>query len=443
MDDGLRMVEVGACSAWPLPGDPTCAGVARRIYRRAAAGLALDPSLVDDGVLMVSELAANTLHAQDEQDEEQQPGPPRSAPELWLYLRGSGPRVELVCKIFDSFPGWLRGNVPGRGVGQAPADAVSGRGLEVVHELSNGHWGHHLTRSRLAGWEVRGKAVWFAVPAIVPQTVPAGTSGTDSAALPGGTAAAGAPSATPPQTAPAPASGTARTHANGIAYNPENGTTPAPANGTAPAPAPANGTAPAPANGTPAALASGSASPAVPDTTQPPANGTAPPHAPQNAQSAAQPAAPQSVAVPRSATPDRYAVMPAGQAMTELESGLAARGFSGKMVRADDPAADMAVLSVCTGVTVWCRAGVAWLRAPGLTGQRWSFYDLVEVAEQTVQAFETLAVKGELPQLAEATRTGALRRVPPLERTTPDRANPGQRRATRRCASPAPRSGPR
>lgn len=54
MDDGLRMVEAGACSAWPLPGDPTCAGIARRMFRRVASGLALDPVVVDDGVTMVS-----------------------------------------------------------------------------------------------------------------------------------------------------------------------------------------------------------------------------------------------------------------------------------------------------------------------------------------------------------------------------------------------------
>ncbi len=58
MDDGLRMVRAGVCSAWPLPGDPTCAGVARRMFRRAAGEVALDPVAIDDGELMVSELAA-------------------------------------------------------------------------------------------------------------------------------------------------------------------------------------------------------------------------------------------------------------------------------------------------------------------------------------------------------------------------------------------------
>jgi hypothetical protein len=289
MDDGLRMVEVGACSAWPLPGDPTCAGIARRVFRRAAAGLALEPAVVDDGVTMVSELAANTLHVQGDQ----QRTAPRGTPELWLYLRGSGSRRELVCKVFDSFPGWLRGNVPGRAVGRAPADAMSGRGLEVVHELSEGHWGHHLTRSRLAGRELRGKAVWFSIPATA--------------------------------------------------------------------------------------------------------------HIPAHASPAGSPGSPSAQ--------DRFERMAASQAMSELEAGLAARGFGGRMVRADDTRADMAVLSVCHGVTVWCRAGVAWLRTPGLNGQQWRYTDLVEVAEQTVQAVETLAAKDEQQPLAGATRTGALMRA--------------------------------
>ena len=282
MDDGLRMVEVGACSAWPLPGDPTCAGVARRLFRRAAAGLVLEPAVVDDGVTMVSELAANTLHVQ--RDHNAQPRF-RATPELWIYLRGSGPRRELVCKVFDSFPGWLRGNVPGRGVGRAPSDALSGRGLEVVHELSQGRWGHHPTRSRLAGWEVRGKAVWFSVSA-----------------------------------------------------------------------------------------------------------------ADRESQTAARPPD----------APDRFAWMSAGQAMTELEAGLAARGFAGRMVRADDQRADMAVLSVSSGVTVWCRTGVAWLRAPGLNGHHWNYSDLVEVAEQTVQAFETLAAEADQRRPLVGAGAGAL-----------------------------------
>jgi hypothetical protein len=270
MEDGLRMVETRACGVWVLPGDPTCAGVARRLFRRVAGELALDGEAVDDGVTMVSELAANTLHASQRQ------APPVN-PELWLYLRGTGQRVELVCKVFDTLPGWVRGNVPGRTVCRAPADAMSGRGLEVVHELSNGDWGHHLTRSRLSGTGVRGKAVWFALPA--------------------------------------PAVGGAASRIHPIT---------------------------------------------------------------------------------------------ASDAMTELEKDLSTRGFSGRLVRADDHAADMAVLSIASGLTVWCRSAMAWLRAPGVAPQQWSYSDLVEVGEQAVQAHEmTIAAADSFP-MADATRTGSL-----------------------------------
>ena len=78
------------------------------------------------------------------------------------------------------------------------------------------------------------------------------------------------------------------------------------------------------------------------------------------------------------------------------------------MVRADDLRADMAVLSVSSGVTVWCRSGVAWLRAPGMAGGEWSYSDLVQVAEQTVQAFETLAAEADQQRPLEDARAGAL-----------------------------------
>src|ERR1700685_1932789 len=274
MDDGLRMVQSRACGAWALPGDPTCAGVARRLFRRVESGLALESEAVDDGVTMVSELAANTLHAQ-----QRRPAP--ANPELWMCLRGAGPNTELVCKVFDTLPGWVRGNVPGRTVARAPADAMSGRGLEVVHELSSGRWGHHLSRARLTGTALRGKAVWFALPA------------------------------------PAADRDAGRV---------------------------------------------GRGDPAT-----------------------------------------------AGQAMTELEKELGTRGFPGKLVRADDQGADMAVVSIASGLTLWCRSGSAWLRAPGTAVRQWGYCDLVEVAEQAVQEYETTIAMAEPGALtAAATRTGAL-----------------------------------
>jgi len=285
INDELRTVQARACGAWILPGDPSCAGVARRTFLRVADVLSLDPAVTDDGVTMVSELAANTLHAQRELHAQRSQHPDRgqhrrelhaATPELWFYLRGAGQHRELVCKVFDAFPGWLRGNVPARGPRRAPADAVSGRGLEVVHELSQGRWGYHLTRARLAGWQVRGKAVWFAVPA--------------------------------------------RT-------TPESGA--------------------------------------------------------------------------------RRMRMSARAAMTEFTDALAARGFTGKMVRSDDPAADMAVLSVCAGLTVWCWSGSIWLRAQG-GGEERSYCDLIEVAEQTVEAYESVTARPEPALFANVTRSRCL-----------------------------------
>jgi hypothetical protein len=317
MDNALRTVRARACGAWALPGDPTCASVARHMFRRVADALTLDPAVTDDGVAMVSELAANTLHARRELRAEQ--GQRRrelhaALPELWVYLRGAGSRRELVCKVFDACPGWLHGNVPGRGLHRAPADAVSGRGLEVVHELSQGRWGYHLTRARLAGWQVRGKAVWFAVPA-------AATAARSSRGAKG-------------------------------------------------------------------------------------------------------------ARVARSAGP---AWMPAGAAMTEFEEALAARGFAGWTVRSDDADADMAVLSVFGGVTVWCWSGVAWLRGPGFSSDQWRYCDLVEVAEQTVEAYESLDGSTEPALLADAARVGALPAPPgrPGRSGRPGRPGRPRRRGSR------------
>jgi hypothetical protein len=284
MNDGWQMIRAGACSAWSLPADATCAGVARRLFRRTASALALDAEAIDDGETIVSELAANTLHvrcgqhsngtcsmgrvsghAVGEGDDSSEAGPPRT-PELWLYLRGSGEQCELVCKVFDTCPGWAHGGAPGHGGHRAGADAMSGRGLEVVHELSHGRWGYHLTRARLGGWRMRGKAVWFSTPAPF-------------------------------------------------------------------------------------------AKPAVP--------------------------------IPWGQAAGSSVLTPAGEAMTHLEEELVTRGFGDTMTSADDPSRDTAVLSVCGELTVWCRVGCVWLRAPGHDGQAWGYGDLVEVAEQVVEAHET------------------------------------------------------
>jgi hypothetical protein len=188
---GWRGVRAGSCYAWPLPADPACAAVARQVFRDAVAEVGLGVEVMDDCILMASELAANTLHAHvgtraggggdrlvsvatdigGEPVTSASPTPPAPAvppspsarPELWLYLRGLGSRRELVCKVFDASRGWRHGSAPA--LVRTSAQAVTGRGLEIVHELSSGRWGHHPTRARLGGWGLRGKAVWFAVPA--------------------------------------------------------------------------------------------------------------------------------------------------------------------------------------------------------------------------------------------------------------------------------------
>jgi len=153
-------VRAGGCFARPLPLDATCAGTARSLFREAVAGLGLPADLVHDGVTMASELAANTLHAHGNVEFSGSNQRPVSGfPEFWVYLRGTSTKCELVCKVFDSQPGWRNGSLPD--VKVRTAEGVNGRGLQVVDGLSAGEWGAHLTRGRLGSWKVSGKAVWF------------------------------------------------------------------------------------------------------------------------------------------------------------------------------------------------------------------------------------------------------------------------------------------
>ena len=158
-----RAVAVGGCCSWPLPADASCAAVARDVFGEAAAALCLPEELASDGLLMASELAANTLHAQENVEFAGAGAwPVAGAPELWIYLRRAAGGWELAVKVFDSLCGWKDDLAPLPGA--TGADAESGRGLEVVAGLSAGRWGYHLTRSRFGTWKVPGKAVWFALP---------------------------------------------------------------------------------------------------------------------------------------------------------------------------------------------------------------------------------------------------------------------------------------
>jgi len=163
----------GGCFVRPLPVDTTCASAARRFFREALSSLSIPTGLLHDGVTMASELAANTLHAHRNAGfglaRQRAAG---GIPEIWVYLRGSGRTRELVCKVFDTERSWT--GRADRGMGKAPLDSISGRGLQVVAGLSAGQWGCHLSRSRIGSWKVPGKAVWFALripPAALPDYV--------------------------------------------------------------------------------------------------------------------------------------------------------------------------------------------------------------------------------------------------------------------------------
>jgi len=203
-------------------------------------------------------------------------GAPPGCPELWLYLRGLGARRELVCKVFDCYRGWRHGSAPS--AARVSAQAVAGRGLQIVHELSRGLWGHHPTRARLGGWGVRGKAVWFAVPAPLAHARLVDVTGLHAYTL----------------------------------------------------------------------------------------------------------------SADVTATSRASECLSARQAARELEAMLDERGFGGRLVRADQPASDMSVLSVCRGLTVWCRSGFISLTSPEGDRERWGYADLVEAAEQTVRRYEEL-----------------------------------------------------
>jgi len=332
-----RGVHAGNCQAWSLPADATCASVARQVFRDAVSEVGLEQDLLDDCILMASELAANTLHAhavagvggggnrlasvaadlegeqeisadpapqnpqdpQDPQDpqtlqnplsppappaprepQDDQPSQDHCGPELWLYLRGLGARRELVCKVFDCVRGWRHGSPPSPA--SASIGAVTGRGLQIVHELSGGRWGHHPTRARLGGWGRRGKAVWFAVPAPLAHARLADATGLTAYTL--------------------------------------------------------------------------------------------------------------SADVTAARASERLS---ARQAARELEAMLTERGF-GRVLRADQPTSDLSVLSVGRGLTIWCRSGVVSLSTPGGASLRWNYADLVEAAEHTVWHSEELEFSGEV-----------------------------------------------
>src|SRR6266487_3075158 len=79
-----------------------------------------------------------------------------------------------------------------------------------------------------------------------------------------------------------------------------------------------------------------------------------------------------------------------GQAVNELEKLLTDRGIGGRLVRVDEPAAGLAVLSVSRDLTVWCHGGtVSWKTSDG-SYERRLLSDLIDVAEQIICTHEEL-----------------------------------------------------
>lgn len=174
--------------AWRLPDDPGCAMSARAYVRQTLAGLQLPKKLIDDAELAVSELATNAWkHALDAKPLPEGPGPCAALPELWLYRRGTQPRAELVCGVFDARrdawprprPDSLRLLPDDDELADPLLDVIlsdepeNGRGLRLVQAISH-DMGCHRTRSRLNGLPVPGKIAWFTmkIPASSPAACP-------------------------------------------------------------------------------------------------------------------------------------------------------------------------------------------------------------------------------------------------------------------------------
>ncbi|WP_245641788.1 ATP-binding protein [Nonomuraea candida] len=126
--------------AWPLYEDVRTVGRARVIVRRELSQLSLSSELVDDAVLMVSELITNA------------------------FMYGDGP-YELVLQVDAREIMWVVVDSSPVLPATAPDDlaAEHGRGLRIVARLSDGFYGCHPQRYVTVP-DLVGKATWFALP---------------------------------------------------------------------------------------------------------------------------------------------------------------------------------------------------------------------------------------------------------------------------------------
>lgn len=164
----------GGRPVWALPHNDGCARAARVILGEALTTLL--PDRLDDGLVMVSEIATNAW--QHGLGGVQRPGEGRF--ELAVHRRGAGAYAQLVVAVFDPCPERTAmsmpvpaalARLPEPRLDESPSAEVIDRlllelqtrqrGLDIVHDLSRGRWGVHRTRSERG---VPGKAVWFALP---------------------------------------------------------------------------------------------------------------------------------------------------------------------------------------------------------------------------------------------------------------------------------------
>ncbi|UBU13328.1 ATP-binding protein [Nonomuraea gerenzanensis] len=126
--------------AWPLRADARTVGQVRALIRTELSELSLSSDLVDDAVLMVSELITNA------------------------FLYGDDP-YELVLHVDER--DIMLVVVDGSPILPAPAPhdlgAEHGRGLRIVARLSEGFYGCHPQRY-VTQPDLVGKATWFALP---------------------------------------------------------------------------------------------------------------------------------------------------------------------------------------------------------------------------------------------------------------------------------------
>jgi anti-sigma regulatory factor (Ser/Thr protein kinase) len=125
---------------WPLREDAQTVRHARSIIREELSALDLHSELVDDAVLMVSELITNAFMYGE-------------APyEMVLHLDAK----EIMCVVVDNGPPLPAPSVP-------DIRSEHGRGLRIVARLSDGFYGTHPQRY-LTHPDRIGKATWFALP---------------------------------------------------------------------------------------------------------------------------------------------------------------------------------------------------------------------------------------------------------------------------------------